>query len=291
MSPHKECYIYFIIPNVPFLQQISPPWDSAVWHSKLSPGKFTRLLEISMRYNNIFYCTWAEGSSALLWSYVFRRPSVVNFHIFDFPTETTEQNSTKLDRKQDLNVLYQCCVFQVGWKTRWPPWALIGADIFLRFPSTAEENLAKLERKQDLNVPYKVCVFGLIVTPRWPPRPLIGYFQLLLWNHWTEFEEAWQEARSQGNLVFFGLIGETRWPPGLWLAETFSTTPPKPLNGIRWHLTGRKISTSSIESVFYGLIGKPRWPPWHLIRGDTFSVTLDYIVAQQTQSIHWLINK
>ena len=32
MSPHKECYIYFIIPNVPFLQQIWPLWDIAVWH-------------------------------------------------------------------------------------------------------------------------------------------------------------------------------------------------------------------------------------------------------------------
>ena len=38
MSPRKECYIYFIIPNVPFLQQIPSPLDIAVWHSKLSPG-------------------------------------------------------------------------------------------------------------------------------------------------------------------------------------------------------------------------------------------------------------
>ena len=38
------------------------------------------------------------------------RPSLT-FHIFDFFSETAEQNSTKLDRKQDLNVLYQVCVF------------------------------------------------------------------------------------------------------------------------------------------------------------------------------------
>ena len=36
---------------------------------------------------------------------VVRRLSIVNFHIFDFP-ETAERNSTKLDWKQDLNVLY-----------------------------------------------------------------------------------------------------------------------------------------------------------------------------------------
>ena len=32
--------------------------------------------------------------------------------IFDFSCETAERNSTKLDRKQDLNVFYQVCVFR-----------------------------------------------------------------------------------------------------------------------------------------------------------------------------------
>ena len=50
-----------------------------------------------------------------------RRPSSVvrpslNFHIFDFYSETTEQNSTKLDRKQKLNILYQICVFRADRK-------------------------------------------------------------------------------------------------------------------------------------------------------------------------------
>ena len=38
------------------------------------------------------------------------------FHIFDFSSETAERNSTKLDRKQDLNALYQVCVFRVDQK-------------------------------------------------------------------------------------------------------------------------------------------------------------------------------
>ena len=46
------------------------------------------------------------------------RPSVVNFHIFDFSSETAEQNSTKLDRKQDLNVLYEVCVFRADRKNK-----------------------------------------------------------------------------------------------------------------------------------------------------------------------------
>ena len=47
------------------------------------------------------------------------RPSVVvNFHIFDFSSETAERNSTKLDRKQDLNILYQVCVFRADRKNK-----------------------------------------------------------------------------------------------------------------------------------------------------------------------------
>ena len=84
------------------------------------------------------------------------RPSVVNFHIFDFFSETVERNSTKLDSKQDLNVLFQVCVFRA-------------------------------DRKNKM-------------------------------------------AAS-----------------GLWLAETFSTSSLKPLNGIQRNLTGSKISTSSIN--------------------------------------------
>ena len=45
------------------------------------------------------------------------RPSV-NFHIFNFFSETAERNSTKLDRMQDLNILYQVCVFRADWKNK-----------------------------------------------------------------------------------------------------------------------------------------------------------------------------
>ena len=38
--------------------------------------------------------------------------------MFYFSSETAKQNSTKLDRKQDLNVLYQVCVFQADRKNK-----------------------------------------------------------------------------------------------------------------------------------------------------------------------------
>ena len=53
---------------------------------------------------------------------VIARPSVrrppVNFNIFHFSSETAERNSTKLDRKQDLNALYQVCVFRADRKNK-----------------------------------------------------------------------------------------------------------------------------------------------------------------------------
>ena len=44
----------------------------------------------------------------------------------------------------------------------------------------------------------------------------LRHFRLLLWNHWTEFNKTWQEARSQcplPSLCFFGPISKTRWLP------------------------------------------------------------------------------
>ena len=44
--------------------------------------------------------------------------------LFDFSSETTERNSTKVDRKQDLNILYQVSVFLPISKQKWPPWLI-----------------------------------------------------------------------------------------------------------------------------------------------------------------------
>ena len=168
-----------------------------------------------------------------------RRPSLT-FNIFDFSSETAEQNSTKLDRKQDLNVLYQVCVFRADWKNK----------------------MAAL-------------------ASHW-----LIHFQLLLWNRWTEFNETWQEASSQcplPSLCFLGRSEKQDGRPGLWLAEIFSTSPLKPLNGIQWILTGSKISMSSTKFVLFGPIGKTRWPPWPLIGWDIFDLSSETAERNSTK--------
>ena len=127
---------------------------------------------------------------------------------FDFSSKTAERNSTKLDRKQDLNILYQVCVFRADRKNK----------------------MAAL-------------------ASYW-----LWHFRLLPWNHWTEFNETWQEARSQHplpNLCFSGRSVKHDDRPGLWLAETFSISPLKPLNRIQQILTGSEIITSSTKFVFF----------------------------------------
>ena len=43
---------------------------------------------------------------------------LIGWDIFDFSSETTDQNSKKLKWKQDLNVLYQVCVFRADRKNK-----------------------------------------------------------------------------------------------------------------------------------------------------------------------------
>ena len=152
-------------------------------------------------------------------------------------------------------------------KTRWLPWPLIGWDIFNFSSETVERNSTKLDRKQDLNVLYQVCVF-------WADRKnkmatlasdWLRHFWLLLRNRLREFNETLQEGRSQcplPSLCFSGRSKKQDGRPGLWLAEKFSTSPLKPLNGIQWNLTGSKIWMSSTKFVFFGPIRKQKWPPW-----------------------------
>ena len=103
----------------------------------------------------------------------------------------------------------------------------------------------------------------------------LKHFGLLIWNRWTEFNETWQEARSQRPLpsLCFSCWSEKQdGRPGLWLAETFSTSILKPLNGIQRNFIGSKILTSSTTFLFFGPIEKQDGHPG-LWLAETFSTS------------------
>ena len=164
---------------------------------------------------------------------------------------------------------------------------MIGRDIFDFSSETAERNSTKLDRNQDIKVLNQVCVFRAdrknkmaALVSDW-----LRHFRLLLWNRWTEFNETWQEARSQRplpSLCFLGRSEKQNGRPGLWFVETFSTSPLKPLNRIQRNLTGSKIATTSTKFVFFGPIEKTRWPPRPLIGRDIFDF------SSETAERNWL---
>ena len=61
----------------------------------------------------------------LIWKTKWIPPVSHWLRLFDFSSETTERNSTKVDRNQDLNILYQVCVFWPISKQKWPPWLIL----------------------------------------------------------------------------------------------------------------------------------------------------------------------
>ena len=150
------------------------------------------------------------------------------------------------------------------------------------FSKTAEPNSTNLDRKQYLNVLHQVCVFRADQKNRMAAlaSDWLRHFWLL-WNPWTKSKETWQEARSQCPLPSFCFSGRSEKQDGrrgLWLADTFSTSPLKPLNGIQRNLTGSNILTSSTKFVFFGPIRKRRWPPWPLIGWDIFDFSSETAV-------------
>ena len=202
---------------------------------------------------------------------------LIGWDIFDFSSETAERNSKKLDRKQDLNVLYKGCVFRADRKNKM---AALASDWLRHF------RLLLWNRWTEFNKTWKEArsqrpLPSLCFWADWKNKMAalasdwLRHFRLLLWNRWMEFNETWKEARSQcplPNLCFWGPMGKQDGGPGLWLAETFSTSPLKPLNGIQRNLTGSKISTSSTKFVFFGRISKQKMSAladsskgWHIV--------------------------
>ena len=226
--------------------------------------------------------------------------SLIDWDILNFSSVTAIWNSTKLGREQDLNVLYQGCVFPADWKNKMATPAS-EAETFSASPLKPMNGIQQnsqearsqrlllrlcfsgLSEEQDsrpglwlaeafsisplkplngiqqnltgrkISTPSnKFVFFGSIGGKRWPPSLWFAEtFRLLLRDRWTRFNETCQEARSQRPLPICVIRADKKGRPGLWLAETFSTSPLWPLNRIQRNLTGSKISTSSTKFVLF----------------------------------------
>ena len=148
---------------------------------------------------------------------VVRRLSSLTFHFFDFSSETTEWNLTKLDRKQDLNVFYQVCVFRADRKKQngHPgPWL---AETFLTSPLKLLNGIQRnLTGSKISTSSTNLCCLGRSKN-KWPPWPLIGWefsatplkpLNGIQWNLTGS-----KISTSSSKFVFFGPIGKTKWPP------------------------------------------------------------------------------
>ena len=155
--------------------------------------------------------------------------ALIGWYIFSFSSETAERNSTKLDGKQDLNVLYGVCVFRADRKNKM---AALASDWLRHFwlllwNRWTEFDETCLGSKVSMSS-SKFVFFGLIkknmatLASDW-----LRHFQLLLWSCWTEFNETWQEARSQRplpSLCFAGRSVNKNVRPGRFLKKVAHCT-------------------------------------------------------------------
>ena len=242
--------------------------------------------------------------------------SLIGWVIFDFSSETAKWNSTKLDRKQDLNVLYQICVFQADPKNkmaalaydwlkyfrlllwnRWTEFNETWQDARYQCPlpslcfsgrSEKEDGRPGLWLAETFSTSLKLLnwiqrnltgskisisstkfvFFGPIGKTRWPSWPLIGRDIFDFSAETTELNSTKLDRKQDINVLYqvcvFRADGKKQdGRTGVWLAESFSTSSLKQLNGIQWNLTGSKISMSSTKFVFSGRwVNKNCRPGW-----------------------------
>ena len=163
------------------------------------------------------------------------RPSLTK-HIFDFSSETAEQNSTNFTGSK-ISMFSTKFVFfgPIGknkmaakasdWLTHfrlllWNRWRELKEtwqkDIFSNSPLKLLNRIQQtLQEARYQCSQQSLCFSGRSEKTKWPPRPLIGwhifdfsfetakgnsrkldrktYFQILLWNRWTEFSKLYRK--------------------------------------------------------------------------------------------------
>ena len=138
--------------------------------------------------------------------------------IFDFSSGNAEQISTKLNRKQHLNILYQVCVFQVDGKSKM---AALASDWLRNFSTLFWTHWTKFNKTwQEVKIltsSTKFVLFRPIGKARWLPGPLIGWDILDFSSEMAEQNSTKLDRKKDlydfYQVVFFGLISKRKWLP------------------------------------------------------------------------------
>ena len=219
-------------------------------------------------------------------------PSSLFFHICDFFSGTHWNHWTKLDRKQDLNVLYQACVYQANQKTKMaalPGWPLIGWDIFQLFLWNCWTEFSETwQEARSQSLLPSLCLSGQSENQDGCPGLWLAETFFNFFSETAEQNSAKLDRRQNLKVFYQVCVYRADQKTKMaalasdWLRH-FSTFSLKLLNRIQRNLTGSKISKSSTKFVFIGPIRKLRWPPWPLIGWDIFdffSETADRIFTK-----------
>ena len=224
------------------------------------------------------------------------RPSVVNFHILTSHLKPLNRIQRNLIGSKISTSSTKCCVFRADRKKQdgrpelWLPETLLTSSLELL--KGIRWNLTGSKISMCFT---KFVFFGPIGKPRWPPLSLIGWdfstSPLKPQNRIRRNLTGSKISRFYTKFVFFGPIGKNKMAAlasdllrHFWLLlwnrwkEFYET----------WQEERYQRPLPSL--CFSGWSENLRWPSWPLICGDTFITTLDYIVAQQTKTTHWLIN-
>ena len=152
---------------------------------------------------------------------------LIGWDIFDFSSETVEQNSTKLYRKQHLNVLYQICFF-FFWTDRKNKMAALASDLLRHFRLLlwnrwTESN--EIDRKMISISSTNFVFIWPIGKTRLSPWPLIGWDIFDFSSETAERNSTKPKRKQDLNILyqvygfFSGRLEKQDGRPGLWLAK------------------------------------------------------------------------
>ena len=122
---------------------------------------------------------------------------------FDFASETATRNSTKLDRKEDLNVLNQVCVFRQIGKTKMVNLVSDWLRYFRRLWNHWTEFNETCQETRSQHFLQSLFFSGPSEKQDNHPASIwLRNFRLLLWNRWTRNSTKAVDRKQDLNVLY-----------------------------------------------------------------------------------------